>query len=68
MESHGSSSSHIPGNIVSLVDSSVELLKVEVEICGKPVTAVVDTGAVKSLISSSLAAEINLPVKDEINS
>jgi hypothetical protein len=52
----------VPGKIVSFVSENSELLKVLVEINNQEVLAVIDSGAVSSLISEALVKELRLPV------
>ena len=54
----------IPGKVVNLLGTEVRLLRVEVVLNGKVVVGIVDSGAECSLISSSLANELNLDISD----
>ena len=54
----------IPGKVINLLGMEVRLLRVEVVLNGKVVVGIVDSGAECSLISSSLANELNLDISD----
>ena len=53
---------HIPGKLIFLIQSSDSLFRVNILINGETISAVVDTGATKSLISEVLAKQCGLDI------
>ena len=64
----GESLDRVPGKCITFISAtSPELFKVEIKVKDKIVTAVIDSGAFGSLMSSDMATELGLQVAGKIN-
>ena len=69
--SSGSSAScdhKVPGKVINFITDTVKFLTVEVQINNKLATAIIDTGAQASLISSQLVDKLNIPIYSDTES
>ena len=58
----------VPGKVINFITDTVKFLTVQVQINNKLATAIIDTGAQASLISSQLVDKLNLPIYSDTES